>query len=267
MQKLIFMSSLPRSGSTLLSRILSQNPKIHASPTSGLIEVLLNTRNHWTTFLEHRAAPNDALHRVLTAITDAYYADVKKPIVLDKSRLHNAYLGLWHHILGYKPKVIVTYRNLPDIIASMEKLHQKTSLKRQPPFEKEFYWQMQHLEGRVGVWTMPEQIIGVAYNRVVDAIQRHSDCLHFVNYEKLTKFPKETLDGIYKFLGEESFEHDFDNVPTINLENDDVNGFEGLHTTRSKVEWTASNAVNVIGPTLTEKWNQWNLDILFPHIS
>ena len=265
-KKLIFMSSLPRSGSTLLGRILSQNSRIYSSPTSGLLEVLLNTRNNWTTFLEHRAVPHNGLERVMRSIVNAYYEDINKPVILDKSRLHNAYIDLWEHILGEKPKIIVTIRDLPDIIASMEKLHRKTSLVRQPPFEKEYYWQMQNMEGRAAVWTMPEQIIGVAYNRIVDAIVRHPECLHFVHYDKLTKYPEDVMRGIYRFLEEEQFEHDFDNVPTENVENDEINGYVDLHETRAKVEWRPSDARKIIGDALTEKYSHFNLNLLFPQI-
>lgn len=35
-----FQSSLPRSGSTLFSNIVGQNPAFHVTPTSGLLDLL-----------------------------------------------------------------------------------------------------------------------------------------------------------------------------------------------------------------------------------
>ena len=38
--QIAFQSSLPRSGSTLLSNIVGQNPNFHVTPTSGLLDLL-----------------------------------------------------------------------------------------------------------------------------------------------------------------------------------------------------------------------------------
>lgn len=270
-KKFIMNNSMPRSGSTLLQRILSQNPKIYASPTSSLIDILLNVRNNWYT-LEHRAIthtgiPQKILPKVLKSIVEAYYSDLPTEIICDKSRANVTNLDIWESILGYKPKILICFRNLADILASMEKLHRKTSLIKQPSFEKEYYWQFQTVEQRCAIWTAPEQIIGIAYNRITDAIQRHPEVLHFIHYDKLTKFPEETMKGVYQFLGEKYFPHDFDNVPTENLEADlDVHGYENLHETRAKVQWIPSDAKKILGAMLTEKYNQFNLDILYPDI-
>ena len=42
-----FIAGLPRSGSTLLTNILAQNPDCYTTPTSGIIDMLVNVRNHW----------------------------------------------------------------------------------------------------------------------------------------------------------------------------------------------------------------------------
>ena len=44
MANIIFQSSLPRSGSTLLQNILAQNPLIYSTPTSNLINFILGAR-------------------------------------------------------------------------------------------------------------------------------------------------------------------------------------------------------------------------------
>ena len=42
-----FVAGLPRSGSTLLTNLLAQNPRMHATPTSGIIAMLVAVRNGW----------------------------------------------------------------------------------------------------------------------------------------------------------------------------------------------------------------------------
>jgi len=39
-QQIFYNSSLPRSGSTLLQNVFNQNPKIYATPTSGVVQFL-----------------------------------------------------------------------------------------------------------------------------------------------------------------------------------------------------------------------------------
>jgi sulfotransferase len=57
-----------------------------------------------------------------------------------------------------------------------------------------------------------------------------------VHFDELTSRPRETLRGIYQFLGEAPFEHDFNHVKQVTWEDDAVHGFKGLHDIRPKVE-------------------------------
>lgn len=41
------MAGLPRSGSTLMCNILNQNPRFHATSTSGILDIVLTIRNQW----------------------------------------------------------------------------------------------------------------------------------------------------------------------------------------------------------------------------
>jgi len=43
-KKIFYNASMPRAGSTLIQNILMQNPDIYSTPTSGVIEFLLNAR-------------------------------------------------------------------------------------------------------------------------------------------------------------------------------------------------------------------------------
>jgi len=46
--RIAFQSSLPRSGSTLLSNIVGQNPEFHVTPTSGLLDLLYVARQQFS---------------------------------------------------------------------------------------------------------------------------------------------------------------------------------------------------------------------------
>lgn len=46
-KSIYFLAGLPRSGSTLLANILAQNPSIYVTPTSGIVDMLVQVRNSW----------------------------------------------------------------------------------------------------------------------------------------------------------------------------------------------------------------------------
>ena len=93
-----------------------------------------------------------------------------------------------------------------------------------------------------------DQVVGISLNRLDDAVKRGlRDRLHLVDFNRLTTNPKQVLKEIYAFLGEEYFEHDFDNVEQVTMENDDIHGFLNLHTIRNKVEPVKSKAKEILG--------------------
>jgi sulfotransferase len=244
-----FVSGMPRSGSTLLMNILGQNPRFHVTGTSGVLDLIFGLRNNWEKHPEFQAAPDEAAKiRVMRGILDSFYANVEAPIVFDKSRGWLSLLEMAEMLLQRKAKVLVPVRDLRDILASFEKLWRETSKIAQVPQEAKFYHDYQTVEGRCAVLARGDQVVGLAYNRIKDALQRgFRDRMHFVHYEKLTAEPEKTLRAIYEFLEEPYFPHDFDNVKQITWENDEVYGIKGLHNIRSKVEPVKSRHLEILG--------------------
>src|SRR5262245_4023245 len=93
-----FIAGLPRSGSTLLCNILAQNPRFHATATSGALDILFNVRNVWDDFIHD--GNNEGRRRVFRAVLDAFYADIARPIIFDKSRSWLAYMEMAETVLG-----------------------------------------------------------------------------------------------------------------------------------------------------------------------
>lgn len=262
MKKFYFLTGLPRSGSTLLCNILAQNPRYHCTHTSGCLDLLFFIRNQWHNIVEHKAHPNDeALKEVLRSTLFAYYKHVDKEVVFDKSRNWMQYVQFVENIIGEKVKMVVMNRSVPDILASIEKLHQKTSAIRQPPGEADHFLQMQTLAGRCEVWMSMTSFLGLAYSRFVEIIRAYRDRLHIVNFEELTSKPKEVIEKIYDFLGEKKFDHDFNHVKQITWEDDSLHGFVGLHDIRHKVDPVMSDARRILGDELYFKYKPFDVVI------
>jgi sulfotransferase len=251
-----FIAGLPRAGSTLLCNILNQNPNFHATSTSGILDIILAIRNQWENVNEFRAAPNKAgKNAVMKGILQDYYSTVERPVVFDKSRGWCAHVELAEYILDRQVKILVPVRTITDILSSFEKLYRTQAHEWQFPQEKTHFFQWQTVEGRADVWMREDQPVGIAYNRIRDALTRgFGDRLLFIEFDHLTSAPEYTMKQVYNFIGEDYFPHNYDHVEQTTSEDDDIHGIPGLHTIRSKVEPLVSDARKVLGDAVMQKY-------------
>ena len=72
---MIFLSYMPRSGSTLLASLLNQRPDTYASPTSNLCNTMGEVIKAWVKLHETKASSgkDKALIRMLAAMMGARY--------------------------------------------------------------------------------------------------------------------------------------------------------------------------------------------------
>ena len=238
-----FLAGLPRSGSTLLANILAQNPKIHVTPTSGICDMLVQVRNGWDRNDAFQAMDRAESERVkgdvLRAMLQAYFGRVERPICIDKNRYWAEFLEMGAELIGGRDrvKVLVTVRDLRDVVASFEKLYRKTSALGQVSQEASMALKFKTALGRAEVFVDDAQPVGRAYNAIRDAVTRGwYDRMHFIDFEDLTRRPQETMQGIYRFLDVAPYRHEFDNVEQVTFEDDFVYGFKDLHVIRAKVE-------------------------------
>lgn len=242
-KRIYFLAGLPRSGSTLLANILAQNKCFYVTPTSGIVDMLVQVRNAWDRNDAFQAADRklseEIKEQVLRAMLQAYFAHTDRPVCIDKNRYWAEFLEMSAALLGGRDrvKVIVTVRDLRDVLASFERLYRKTSALGQIHQEANLVLKFKTALGRVETFIDDGQPVGRAYNAIRDAVTRGwTDCMHFVDYEDLTKHPKETLSSVYSFLGEEGTQHDFANVEQVTFEDDFVYGFKDLHQIRHEVK-------------------------------
>jgi len=138
---IIFVTGLPRSGSTLFMNILGQNPDFHVTPTSGILSSLVQIRNSWDQNDAFKAQPKELSEKikinVLRSMLNGYMAHSDKPIFIDKNRLWLEHVELISALIGRENiRVLVTVRDLRDVIASFEMRSRETSMTSQSPLEK-----------------------------------------------------------------------------------------------------------------------------------
>lgn len=272
-----FISGLPRSGSTVLRSLLNQNPRFHAGSASPVLSTMYTVENHLQQDELFHANPKpQQAHSIISNIIYQFYSDVDNPVVFDSNRAWPARVPYIENYVGQQAKIICTVRDYEEILTSFEML-----LRRNPyqhgqirvDFISEQLIKLNiplTLENRCEYIAGPQGILGQSANAIMEGIQQgHLDKIHFVEYKNIVNHPQETLNSIYEFLGEESFEHTFDNLENQTREQDlQTYGLSDMHEVRKKLKSTSANPKDVLTSEILEKcrntdfWRRLNTQIL-----
>jgi sulfotransferase len=246
-----FIARLPRSGSTLLSAILRQNPRFHAGmtgPVGSMIDALLRNMsmsNEFSVFITD--AQREALLRSVFA---TFYAGIPdRHVVFDSNRMWCAKLPLISALFP-QARAICCVRDVPWILDSIERLIRKNKFQPSGIFNFETGG---NVYSRVDGLTAGNGMVGYAWNALREAVcGEQSDRLLLLTYETLTGKPQEALAAIYDFIAEEPFVHDFENVEFDAAEFDRRLGTPGLHQVSRRVR--VEQRRTVLPPDLVKKF-------------
>ena len=125
MKNYYFISGLPRSGTTLLSTILNQNPKFQASISGPLARFAraIITESSSQGGYRHQC-PEVKRKTMIKSLFENYYDDVTKEVIFDTNRGWNLLLPLLKDLYPYT-KVIICVRDIASILDSFEVLIRK----------------------------------------------------------------------------------------------------------------------------------------------
>lgn len=244
-KEIFFINGMPRSGSTLLCNILAQNPDFHVTPTSGLSDIVSNIHTMWQQNPSIKASePAEKQLKIIKDLFQSYHSDTDRPVVFNKSRGWSPLIELLELSLESPIKILTTTRQLPAILASLEKLYRKEIKNIHSPMIRTP--EMSILSGRVNNWA--NGLVGSAFNTIQDAVLRgHRDKFYFVDYDQLTSTPQLVMKGVYEFLDKPYYDHDFNNVSQYTNENDIEHGFSDLHTIRPVIRPQRDDSKEILG--------------------
>ena len=235
MQQFHFISGLPRSGSTLLSAILLQNPRFHAGMTSPVGALFSGVLEQCSAGSEFGAVIDTEMRRrLLRGLFDAYYADkADKPVVFDTNRQWSSRLPAISDLFP-KAKVIACVRNVAWVMDSLERLY------RANPYENTKLFgdavERNTVYSRCETLAQRNRLVGFAWAALKEAYYgEHADSLLIVDYDLLAQAPERVLRLVYDFIGEPWFEHDFEHLAYDAPAFDQALGVAGLHKVKPKV--------------------------------
>lgn len=229
-QQFHFIAGLPRSGSTLLSAILRQNPAVHAAittPLAGMYEGLLRNMSH----SDAAILMNDTQRRnVLRSLVESYYADLgDKRIIFDTNRAWCQLLPSLA-ILFPQARVICAVRSPAWILDSAERLFHRNPFRFSKMFKTEDNVYMR-------AEMMGKQFVGQALAAMRQAwFSEDAGRLIAIRYDSLAQQPEAILNQLYDAIGEPRFAHDFENVHYEEAEYDEHAAMPGMHRISGRVE-------------------------------
>lgn len=242
MKNLLFNIGLPRSGSTVLMKILNQNPDIFTTGTCPVPYLIDTTRNTTLNSPEFMAMKMDSLNKatlgfIKQGMNGWYSSLTEKPTVVSKSRVwvehFNTLFALYE-----KPKFIVSIRDLRDIVASYEKLKEKYPMMNGVTSIK---FESFPLDKRIEIYCRDGSAnLGFCLNNLIillEYMNRYPENFFVVRFEDLTSKPLMLLQYLYKWMDLPYYEHDLNNIDEGDYyEHDTVYRGWVSHKIKSKME-------------------------------
>jgi sulfotransferase len=258
-KKYFFLAGLPRSGNTVLSSILNQNPEIYSSPLSSVSQYMwichecnLNFENSITNPYPNRAS------NMISKIIKNYYEDVEKPIIFDRDKnWANPFLvNMMEEYLDFKPKILFTTRPILEVLASVIAIFKNDIFRL---MNNSDYIQNNKLTENENVcdFLMSEHgMIGKSLPAFYSIDNLNSNnTIHVVKYEDLISYPQKTMESIYNFLEIDVFNHNFTNIKKIDQEYDfRVGNPKNLHKIRRVIGRSEMIVQEYVNPKSIEKY-------------
>lgn len=236
-----FLASLPRSGGTLLSSILSENSNIITTGNSPLAQLMWDAQATFQN-LEQSVNYSNLQYKYLSTIPYIMYGDTKSHI-LDKSATWGlpGNINMIKKYITEQPKFIVTARPLIEIIKSIVYIRKLNN------------W----FNPEIGLLDDENNSIVQSCFSVKNLIEKKDVDVLFIKYNDLVNNTQESVDKVYDFLGLEKFTHNFLNIKNRNPENDKAIHLAGLHDIRPTI--SKRNIDVKISKELEEKVNYLDL--------
>ncbi|MBK5538265.1 sulfotransferase [Pseudomonas sp. TH05] len=249
-----FISGLPRSGSTLLSAILLQNPRFHAGMTSPVGSLFASVLGQCSAGSEFGSVIDTAMRRrLLGGLFNSYYADkADKPVIFDTNRQWCSRLPALTDLFP-QCKVIACVRNVAWVMDSIERLYRANPFENTKLFNDDV--ERNTVYSRVETLAQRNRLVGFAWAALKEAYYgEHADSLLIVDYDLLSQAPERVMRLVYEFIGEPWFEHDFEHLAYDAPEFDQALGVAGLHKVKPRVALQSRRTI--LPPDLFEQYSK-----------
>jgi sulfotransferase len=260
MKDMFFLSGLPRTGSSVLSALLNQNPDIYCSHYTNLLPSMVNYQKQINTYESVSAGINvNGYYQVLQNMGTSFYAHIDKPYVIDKSRGWGSLESLpFANFLSRNIKIIFPVRPILEILASFISVVENNennfidySIRElnYPVYRPVNDVRCDYLMSHIGPIGLHMPIFEFALR------PENKEKFFFFDYNYLLSSPEDMLGELYAFLGIDSYKHNFESIVEGDLSNDlQAFGVSDLHTVRPLLQKTSKPYEEVLSKYVINKY-------------
>ena len=228
-KKLFFLVAIPRSGNTLFTSIMNQNPNIACTPNSITLEIMKDLFLLKETDVFYNYPDHQSLDNVLDSVYVNYYRDWTQKYIIDRGPvMTKGNFALMQKHFKKPFKCVILIRDLMDVLASYMKWYTENPdafPNRHGNTDEEKLSYIMKKEGAVG---KELEAIKNAFN--------YPEICHFVKYDNLVQNTEEEINKVYNFFDIPTFKHRFFDLDQIQVNgigyNDGTVG-KNMHTIRT----------------------------------
>ena len=228
-KQIYFLCAMPRSGNTLFTSIMNQNPDLVVTPNSITLEIMKDLFLLKRTDVFQNFPDEQSLNNVMDEVYNLYYKNWNYKIIIDRGPVcipGNLKVMKKHF---KKPiRCVVLVRDLLDVLASYIKW-----------FETEptsFLNQYKTLDEKLSVvmkkgGAVAKELMSIQY------LLHHPEMAVFIKYDDLVENPERELRKVYEFLKLPYFNHhfiDLDQITVNGLQYNDGAVGKNMHTIRTE---------------------------------
>ena len=263
-----FMAGLPRSGSTLLSAILNQNPDIMVtSQTDTPMMMMALYSQMQVTESYHVGFEPEGFNNIMAKLPATFYNHIEKPYIIDKNRVWGTPDNLQLASMISNPvKIIAPVRPILEILASFVRLAEKNPNNFVDQLLPNYPANQYRTRNDARCDALMAADKNLEYNILSIAsalIKEHQNKFHFVAFADLISKPEKVIKAIYDFLEIPFFEHTFSNLSWNAMPNESsVFGIENMHFVRSSID-RSKTETSILSDYIRSKYEK-TLDFIFP---
>jgi sulfotransferase len=263
-----FLSGLPRSGSTLLSSILNQNPNIYCSPDESFIcDLIFRTDFYINNSDEYNSCTNkNGRNNICSSIIENYYSNKTEKYIIDKCRTWGTpdNLNFIRKYITNDIKIICPVRPILEVLTSFIHLFNQNEGRRIfidthiQSNGRYFYRPLNDIRCDE-LMKMNGTIDQALFSLSQSKLPQNKDIFHIIEYDDLVFETEKTIKKLYDFLNLEYFNHDFKNISSSNEINHNYYGMPDLHKVRRTIEKTSPVVENVLSDYVIQKYRNYNV--------
>jgi len=248
-KKLFFLVAMPRSGNTLFTSIMNQNPDIACTPNSITLEImkdlfLLKQTDVFQNYPDHRSLDN-----VLDSVYVNYYKNWPQKYIIDRGPvMTKGNFALMQKHFKKPFKCVVLLRDVMDVLASYMKWYTENP----DAFPNRF----KNDEEKLSMIMNKNGAVAKDLEAIKNAFT-HPEICHFIKYDDLVQNPEEEINKVYNFFEIPPFQHRFFNLDQIQVNgmgyNDGIVG-KNMHTIRNEIKKEYNPYIEKIPQRIREKY-------------